>query len=100
MSKLFVEFVKNYKLTNPFTVLDNDSFDYPCDILIFHHSEYDKVTVFMELRVTQEPENRKWAKIENSSARRVYNSISNELNDTSVLVPFDKSYFKDIEQYA
>jgi len=50
--------------------------------------------------MTTLPPDTSGTKIENSSARRVYNSISNELNDTSVLVPFDKSYFKDIEQYA
>lgn len=99
-TKLYFEFTKELKINNPFCVINNEAFDYPCDILIFHNSEYDKLTVFMELRVTKDPEKRKWAKIENSSARRVFNNILSDLENKDTHVEFSESKFKGIMQYS
>ncbi|MDX8400214.1 MAG: hypothetical protein R8K20_08185, partial [Gallionellaceae bacterium] len=80
----------------PFLFLKEEAFDYPCDLLIFnpdllHESD---IIVFMELKVAKDAKERKWARIENSSARRIFESIQLDINNPQNVVALEDSILK------
>lgn len=96
--RIFRFFVKELKKENPFTFLKEDAFDYPCDLLIFNPSftHSHEIIVFMELRVSRDAKERKWAKIENSSAKRIFESIKRDISDTKNLIKIENSILKHL----
>ncbi len=92
-------FTETLRKENPFIFLVEDVFDYPCDLIIFNPSlthPNDDIIIFMELRVSKDAKERKWAKIENSSARRIFESINADVREERHIVKIEDSILKHI----